>query len=180
MAKKVKTLTYEELKAQKLNLNQELFCQLYVKGGEIKGNGTQCYVQAFGIDIDSMSAEQETRIEIKGGEEVEIRIPGTSERERALSVATELASRLLRKVCIQERVNAIFQTLLNDNVVDGQLAKIVLQEGDLHASLGGIKEYNKLKKRVTDLIELKRPLEDMTDEELAAVQKEARNILMKK
>ena len=61
---------------------------------------------------------------------------------------------MLRNVKVCERINNLLERGgLNDQAVDKQLAFLVTQHADFGAKLGAIREYNKLKKRVTDRIE---------------------------
>jgi len=166
---------------KKLNLKQDLFCQYFVKNSELRGNATLCYAEAYGYDLDSMSTENERVQEWDENKEayVEVEKHGTSERARAETVCSSNGRYLLRNHRVQDYITKLYNELLRDDVVDRELAKVILQDDKLESKVSGIREYNKLKKRITDLIEVKRPLEDMTDEELAETQKEARRLLMK-
>ena len=115
--------------ARKLNSRQERFCQLFASDREFFMNGVQSYCEAYGKDRFN---------------------------HRHYNVAKVEASKLLTKPNILERITELIELGgLNDSVVDKQLAKIIAQDADLHAKLGGIREYNKLKARITDKHELK-------------------------
>ena len=59
-------------------------------------------------------------------------------------------SKSLRKAKIQERVTALLNELLRDDVVDSQLARVVMQDYKLDAKVAAIKEYNRVRNRVDD------------------------------
>lgn len=178
--KKNKASNKEEI-GKKLNLRQDLFCQYFVKNSELRGNATLCYAEAYGYDLDSMSTEnekvQEWDEKLEAFKEV-VKI-GTSERARAEMICANSAHFLLRNPKVNDYIVKLYNELLRDDVVDSRLASWIMQDKDPSTSIAAIREYNKLKKRITDLLEVKRPLEDMTDEELAETQKEARRLLTK-
>lgn len=106
---------------------QELFCIIYATAREFFGNGTESYAQAYGLDITD---------------------------PRQYSVAAASATRLLKKVKINARINELLiETGLSDVAVDKRLSFIIHQNADLSSSLGGIKEYNKLKQRIIDRVD---------------------------
>jgi hypothetical protein len=110
-----------------LNMKQELFCQYYASPSEYFGNGTQSYIQAYDIDVTQ-----------KG----------------AYASARACASLLLTKVNICQRIDALLEELgLNDMFVDKQLSFLISQHGDFSAKLGAIREYNKMRERITDKVE---------------------------
>ena len=86
------------------DIQKESFCVLYTTMSEFAGNGTQSYIEAFGIDI---------------------------EKKGAYNVARNAASRLLTNANIIKRINYLIDAELNDLQVDKQLAFMVAQNGDL-------------------------------------------------
>lgn len=126
----------EEIQDQ-LNLNQERFCQLYAKNSYLFGNATLAYAEAYDFDLNSLSDE------IPKAEPNE-RKP-LSEYQRAYNTCSVNASQLLRKSKIQDRVNTLLNELLQDSIVDAQLAKLIMS-GDIQA----IREYNKLRQRIVE------------------------------
>jgi hypothetical protein len=111
----------------KLNPKQEQFCQLYASDREFFGNGVESYIEVYKPDTSKMGW---------------------------YNSACSSASRLLRSVKVCERINEILEVNgLNDQAVDKQLSFLVTQHADFGAKLGAIREYNKLKKRVTDRME---------------------------
>jgi len=122
-----------------LNTKQEKFCQLYATSGEFFGNGSECYAKAYGV-------------------------------KKTYRVAQVNASRLLSNAIICQRINGILEENgFNDVFVDKQLKFLLTQYSDLSVKLGAIREYNKLKRRITEKVDMRvsRPFESLTDEELA-------------
>lgn len=107
----------------KLTENQIKFCSLYAYGHS-RGNGVQCYAEAY-----------DTELSEKGG----------------YASARTGAWRLLTNVDVLAYIRNLYETVdLNDTVVDNELAFIIKQNADFGSKLGGIKEYNLLKKRVKE------------------------------
>lgn len=78
---------------------------------------------------------------------------GTKSYMKAYKVSYETAmvraSGLLRNVKILEYINYLLELRgLNDVFVDKQLELLITQNADYRSKLGGIVEYNKLKKRI--------------------------------
>lgn len=122
----------ELAKTSKLNLRQELFCQLYATQSEFFGNGVQSYIEAYEPDTT---------------------------RPNWYKTACASASRLLANDKVIARINEILeQTGLNDAFIDKQLSFLIAQHADFTNKLGAIREYNKLKQRITDKSEVKHTL----------------------
>ena len=108
----------------KLTPQQELFCQLYASDREFFGNGVQSYIEAYGVDTSK---------------------PGW------YNVAKSGASTNLTKAYILERIEEIFEAHgLNDQFVDKQLEKLIIQDADFSAKMKAIAEYNKIKGRIIE------------------------------
>ena len=111
-----------------INLQQEMFCQYFTSPTEFFGNGVQSYASAYGFDVNDA---------------------------RDYASAKTQASRLLTNVHIIARLNDLLDAGgLNDHNVDKQLLFLVSQSADFSAKLGAIREYNKLKARVTEKMDL--------------------------
>lgn len=111
-----------------LTVEQSEFCNLYVTK-EFFGNGTEAYIEAYSIDLTKKGAYESAR---------------------------SGASRLLTKDNILKRINELLNNEgLNNSFVDKQLLFILTQNADFGAKIQAIKEYNKLRQRITDKIELK-------------------------
>lgn len=110
-----------------LNLKQETFCKLFASDREFFGNGVQSYIEAYD--------------------------PDTTKKGWYAAVRAS-SSRLLTNVNVLKRIDEILELNgLNDEFVDKQLNILITQQADFSSKLGAIREYNKLKKRVTDRLE---------------------------
>ncbi len=157
VSKKKKTvIKIEKTKENGLNLQQEKFCELFSSDREFFGNGVQSYIEAYDIDLSKKGAYDAARVN---------------------------AHRLLTKANILKRIDELLELRgLNDTFVDKQLEIVITQNAEFPAKIAGIREYNKLKKRTVEQIELtnKRPFEDLTDEELAEAINDGIKFLKKK
>lgn len=116
----------------KLKPEWELFCQYFASHYETFGNATRSYAKAYNIDITDSSKYATCRTN---------------------------GYRLLTNADILDRINELLAELvLNDTVVDMQLGFLITQMGDYGAKIQAIKEYNKLKQRITEKIEVKTDL----------------------
>ena len=103
-----------------LNPKQRQFCEYYASSDEFFGNGVQSYIQAY----------------------------KPKQIGNWYNVARADASRLLTNANILEYVNSLLEMRgLNDPFVDKQLEFLITQHADFKSKLGGIHEYNQLKKR---------------------------------
>jgi hypothetical protein len=110
----------------KLEPRQEKFCKLYVSE-EFFGNGVQAYIEVYDID---------------------------QSKPNWYRAACSCASRLLSNAKVCERINELLDDAgLNDQYVDKQLLFLVTQHADFGSKLGAIREYNKLKQRITERFE---------------------------
>lgn len=110
------------------NLRHEYFCQLFATSREFFGNGLQAYAEAYGKDLSD---------------------------PRQYATARTNSSNLLMDADILARVDQLIEAGgLNDQHVDKQLYLLVTQNADFKAKGVGIAEYNKLKKRITDKLEI--------------------------
>jgi len=120
-----------------LNPEQELFCQLYATDREFFGNGTQAYIEAYDLDINKKGSYQTAMVN---------------------------ASKLLRNTKILARLDELMEIgILNNARVDKELAFLIEQNAELNTKLGAIKEYNALKTRIQNKIDLnlKTPLKNI-------------------
>jgi hypothetical protein len=108
----------------KLSPKQELFCQLFASDREFFGNGTQSYIEAYDVDLSKKGAYQ---------------------------VARAGAYENLTKPHLLARINELIEfSGLNDVAVDKQLAVVIAQNADYPSKVAAMREYNKLKQRITD------------------------------
>lgn len=112
----------------KLNPKQERFCELFASDREFFGNGTQSYIEAYNPDTSKKGWYNAARAD---------------------------ASRLLTKDNILARINEIFEARgLNEAFVDKQLELLITQNADFNSKIQAIREFNKLKQRITDKTDL--------------------------
>lgn len=118
-----KTKTAEGIE---LTLLEKKFCEIYVSK-DFYGNGVQSYIEAYNIDL---------------------------ERKGAYEVAKVSACGLLTKPNILAYINQMIDSAgLNDQHVDKQLLHIITQNAEFSSKVAAIREYNKLKARITEKIE---------------------------
>ena len=129
-----------------LNLNREAFCQYYTKNQALFGNATLSYAEAFGYKLDELSKE-DAKYKGKGAKR---KLVEPSSYDKAYHVCSVQSSRLLRNADIQNRITALLNELLRDDIVDSQLAKIITQDDDLQSKVRAINEYNKVRGRIID------------------------------
>ncbi len=116
----------EETKTRELSPKQEEFCRLFTTDTEFFGNGVQSYIEVYDIDLTK---------------------PG------AYAGARASASRLLSNANILAHIDKLLDLYLTDQHVDKQLALVITQNADFNAKVAAIREYNKLKSRITEKIE---------------------------
>ena len=110
-----------EKKPRRLTLQQEQFCKIFVSA-DFFGNGTQSYIEAYGIDTT---------------------------RKGAYDCARASASELLTKVNINAKITELIDRAgLNDHNVDKQLLVAIQQNAEFGSKVSAIREYNKLKARI--------------------------------
>lgn len=120
-------MSEETIKTEGLNLKQEEFCRLYATEREFFGNGVESYMEVYDIDTS---------------------------KPNWYKSACAAASRLLSNVKVSKRINELLEEQgLNDVFVDKQLKFLLTQHADFKSKLGAIKEYNKLKQRITEKID---------------------------
>lgn len=110
-----------------LNDKQERFCELYATEREFFGNGVETYIEVYDPD---------------------------KTKPNWYKTSCARASQLLSNIKVITRINDLLEINgLNDAFVDKQLHFLVTQHADFGNKLGAIKEYNKLKQRITDKID---------------------------
>lgn len=110
-----------------INPQQEKFCQLYATDKEFFGNGVESYIEVYEPD---------------------------KSKANWYKSACSSASRLLSNVKVCERINELLTDGgLNDQFADKQLQFLLTQHSDFGSKLGAIREYNKLKQRITEKID---------------------------
>ena len=108
------------------NPNHESFCQLYASNKEFFGNGVASYVLAYNINLDKRGAYASARTG---------------------------AYRLLTNDDILKRIDELLDIYINDQVVDKELAFVIIQKAELSSKVSAIKEYNQVKGRIKQRME---------------------------
>lgn len=116
------------MKIGKLNLRQEKFCQLYTMNEECFGNGYKSYCLAYKKQ------------------------PKTDKEKEIIRIT---ASNLLTKINIQDKITELLLAQLNNEVVDRELTKLIMQNEEPSVKVQAIREYNKLKQRIVEKSETK-------------------------
>jgi hypothetical protein len=151
MAKtKAKQPLLKEVPTTPFNPKWELFCAYYVQNSDTFGNGTQSYGEAYEYNLDELSRDDAMYDWEGEGKERRKIITVDSTYDRAINVCAMQSSRLLRNAKIQHRIREMLNEMLRDEVIDGELSKLVMQDKDLAAKMSAIREYNKLRNRITD------------------------------
>ena len=118
---------------KRLNPNQRAFCEYYAGGGEYFGNGVWSYILAYKKEQDIPLISYSSLNEIQ---------------KRAYEIAKADAANLVAKSNIQKRCNELLDALIKDEIVDRELAKVIMQNSELPAKVSAIKEYNLLRNRI--------------------------------
>ncbi len=114
--------------AKGLNIKQKAFCELYTQSIEFFGNGVQSYIEAYN--------------------------PDTS-KPNWYNSARSSAHNLLTNTDILSYIDKQLESDgFNDQFVDKQIKFLMTQNADFSNKLGAIREYNKLKARIKDKLEL--------------------------
>jgi hypothetical protein len=145
MAKK-KAKAAPAVEESDLNLRREAFCQYYTKNQSLFGNATLSYAEAYGYKLDELSHD-DAKYKGKGAKR---KLVEPSSYDKAYNVCGVEGARLLRNPKVQERITALLNELLRDDIVDSQLAKIITQDDDLQSKVRAINEYNKVRGRIID------------------------------
>lgn len=154
--KKTKTKTLK-------NPKWELFCRHYTSNEELFGNATHAYAEAFKFNLDSLSHDDavydEDREENDKGELVfsNKKIITPSSYDKAVNTCAVNGHALLRNTKINQRIIELLNDIMRDEVVDAQLAKVIMQDDDRPSKVSAIKEYNNLKSRTKKRLELTGP-----------------------
>lgn len=126
----------ETIPDDKLNPRQELFAQLYATDREFFGNGVQTYIEVYE--------------------------PNQSKPNWYKSACAS-ASQLLSNINVCKRINELLEDGgLNDQNVDKQLMFLINQFDDKGAKIAAIREYNKLKARIIEKLDVNARIQNIT------------------
>lgn len=109
---------------KELNEKQQLFAELYISDKNCFGNATLAYRTAYNL---------------------------TPTQYKAAAVS---AHHLLRNPNVKAYVNKVLKAQMKDEAVDSEIGKIIKQDRDLVSKGMMIKEYNKLRQRITEKSEV--------------------------
>lgn len=135
----------------KLNINRKRFCELYTKNSVLFGNATACYAIAFGFDLESLSDDPiwSDYDEFGNREKIE-----DSPREKANLTCRVNGSKLLTNTNINDYINSLLNSLMTNEAADAELAWVMQQRTDMGPKVQALREFNKLKSRITTNIEI--------------------------
>ncbi len=135
---------------ERLNPKQRLFCELYVKNSDLFGNATHCYAEAYNYKLDTLSEEAEYE-EDEEGKRKKVK---DSPYDLAYNLCSVEGARLLRNPRINDYVNTMLGSILTEEMVDKELSWVINQRKELGPKIQAMKEFNKLKKRVIERVEI--------------------------
>lgn len=107
-----------------LTERQRLFAILYTTDKICFGNATLAYKRAYNLN------------------------------DKQFNTAGVSAHRLIRNDKVQAFISKFLQESFNNAAADNELAKVINQDKDLHAKNAAIKEFNALKQRITEKIDI--------------------------
>lgn len=70
------------------------------------------------------------------------------------AIAKASGTRLLSNVSIRGFINSELDRLFTSKEVDRELSRVINQDKDVNSKVAGIREFNKLKQRITDKTEI--------------------------
>lgn len=121
-----------------LTAKRLLFCKLYASDKEFFGNGVWSYMKAFEL----------------------------AATKKNYGIAKTEAAVLLTNPNILAQIDKMMDVYINNQVADKELAFVVIQKADLSSKVAAIREYNRVKGRVTEKHKIIDPYGDYTDEEI--------------
>jgi len=134
-----------------LNEAQKMFCWYFVFNDELRNNATRAYAFAYGYDLDDETKyPKDDAVWDFDDEGKPTKVIRDSSYERASSVCSSNAHRLLTNAEVQSYIVKLRNTLLSDEIVDAELAKVIVQDHDLAPKVKAIQVYNELRKRTGD------------------------------
>lgn len=136
----------------KLSVREELFCRYITGNDETFDNATRAYAEAYQYELDTLSREAVYSDPDEDGNKELIE---QSEYDRAYNVCSVEGHRLLRRPKIKNRITELLNEMLKDKFVDAELARVIKQDRELPSKIAAIREYNKLRARISDSVTLK-------------------------
>lgn len=153
MSEEKETIEVKPISEPLSNLKHEMFCQYYVNNSILFGNATHSYNEAYKYNLDDLPDDDEVYDNDKKSKTYGKKLE-KSTYDKAYNVCSVEGARLLRSPKINARITVLLNELLTDDIVDGQLAKVIMQDKDIAPKVQAIKAYNDIRGRVikrTDL-----------------------------
>jgi len=135
---------------------RELFCQLYggIASKMFFGNAAACYRYAYGgqEEIDAITLQlmdlEEPGEGVKKNKPEILRL---EKRKKSIEMSANASgTRLLANVNIRQRVDYLFDQGLTDEMMDREMAFVIMQRGDLQSKVMAYDKVTKIKQRVSD------------------------------
>lgn len=149
--RKRKNKPKQKVDSNKLNLNQKTFCELYTKNSALFGNATICYGIAYGYELDTLSQESEWSEYDEFGKREKL---SDSPYDMAYNVCSVEGNRLLRNPKINEYINSLLNSMMTNEDADAELSWVMKQRTDMGPKVQALREFNKLKSRIVNNIEI--------------------------
>lgn len=158
-SKKTKAATPDVGSIPLTNPRHELFCKLYAghEGMNFFGNGTRCYMLAFGYNEDVVKLREQANAIAEKRErgfttKVQMIILRVKAKEKIAAVE---ASGLLAKPNISERVDFLMDNISNnENFADRELAFVMGQRHDLASKVSAIRHFDDKKGRIVKRLDV--------------------------
>lgn len=118
---------------------EELFCKLYSGTGDYFNNATRSYAVAYSKELPTPE---------------KCKSDWNKREANEYNKASVDAHNLLRKPNIRARCDEILLEQFDDRFIDTELSWVIKQKKDLSSKVRAISEYNKLKKRVVERLDV--------------------------
>lgn len=148
------------------NPKQELFAWLYAgyHNRDLFGNGTRCYMQAYGHNDTELKLQEEImRLEAGtlGPDGIRVREKGYTSMVEILEAKIKSLTRFsavnanynLARKGVRERVDYLIDNYITNEHTDRELQFVILQRKDLQSKVQAIKEFNTIKERTKSKLE---------------------------
>jgi len=132
------------VKEKNLTPQQDEFCRLYTSWNKLyRGNATQSYIKAYKLDV----YDEETWKMLD---------------KKQYNVWGVLWGKLLKNIRIKKKIDKLLDEWFSDKTIDNELSYVIKQNEELSSKVSAIKEANRLKARVREVVPLNFTI-DLTD-----------------
>jgi len=155
----------ESIIGDELTVKQEIFCRNYTQNYVFMGNATLSYAYSYGYPLDEAPRDDAEYLLKDGTVVLQNALDSMSkDKKDGMKLVKESTysklehycgmsgSRMMRNDRIQKRCIELSNEFLRDDVIDRRLKEIALR-GEDKDSIQAIKEYNKLKQRITEKVD---------------------------